>query len=107
MTEQNGFSATAAGTDSGASATFTNPKASAFCCVTAISGHTDENSLLQILEENGTTVLWQGWIPGVTSPQFHFTFPDGIFSGTAGNNVIGKIVTSLADCQVTISGHWR
>lgn len=95
------FSVTAAGTDSGATATKAAVTRRAYF-VTSISGHTDTDSVLQILD--GTTVAWEGKIDiSVEGWQFGYFFPTPIVC-TAGNLAAGKVVTSTSDCQVTITG---
>lgn len=108
MSDPTIYSATAAGTTAGASATLTNPHSAVTqnqgtFVATKISGHTDVVSIIQVLEEDGTTVLWESKYDPTSSPGFAADL--AVVSGIAGNDIIGKIVSSSADCQVNISAY--
>ena len=95
---------TATGTNAGATAT----KAAAAGrehFVDQISGFTDADSLIQIINE-ATTVLWEIKIVVASNGQgFAINIPGGVHSGIAGQTLAGKIVSSTAACRVNISGH--
>ncbi len=93
---------TQAGTNAGATATKTAITGRCFF-VTRLSGHTDTNSIVQVLAgAAGATVVWEGYVD-VTAygPGFDF---DVQVNGTPDVAVAGKISTSTSDCQVNISG---
>jgi len=95
------FSATAAGTNAGASATKAAITGHTYV-VTAFSGHTDTGSILQILD--GTTVVWQSAINvTVEGLSFHFSGLNVVCTLSAA--AVGKIVTSTTSCQANICGY--
>ena len=94
------FSATAAGTDSGATATRAANETQAYL-VTNISGHVDADAIVTI-ESPAATVLWQSKID-ISIEGFSFDFNPKITT-TRNTAILGKISASSADCQVTISG---
>ena len=104
------FSETAAGTDSGATATHaaaagSNGSPDRTHIVTALSGHVDADSIVQILGGSaGTTVVFESKVDiSVEGLKFHFGGLNVV--GTPGAAVAGKIAGSSADCQVNISGY--
>ena len=106
------FSETAAGTDSGATATHaaaagSNGSPDRMHIVTAFSGWVDEDSIVQILGGSaGTTVVFESKIDfSVEGHSFHFAGLNVV--GTPGAAVAGKIAGSSSDCQVNISGYSR
>ena len=98
---QSRFSATAAGTDSGATASRAADSAREFV-VTNISGHTDADSIIQITD--GSTVLWESKI-GVSAEGFSFCFDVGGVPVGKNKAATGIVASSTADCQVNISGY--
>jgi hypothetical protein len=89
-----------AGTNSGATA----PHAAAtgkMHVATSLSGHTDADSLLQIID--GTTVVWETKLD-VSLVGIHFSFPVWV-PATPGAAISGKIASSSADCHVHICGY--
>jgi len=95
------FSATAAGTNAGASATYTADAGQTFV-VTEISGHTDKDSVLTI-EGPAGTIFWEG--------NFDLTVEGLSFSASPtiplplNTDAVAKIASSTTDCQVNISGY--
>ena len=96
-----GWSETAAGTDSGASATHA-AETGVTHIATSISGHVDADAIITI-ESPAATVLWQSKIDiSVEGTSFAFS---GLFvPASSGGVVLGKIAASSSDCQVNISG---
>ena len=94
------FSATAAGTNSGATAT-EGAVAGRTHVVTEISGHTDTDSLIQILD--GAAVVWQSKVD-VSVDGLSFSFPGLNVLCSNGVAAGGKVASSTTDCQVNISG---
>ena len=95
------FSATAAGTDSGATATAAADAQKSYV-VTCISGHGDADTILTV--KSGTTIVWESKLD-VSVEGFSFHFP-GLYLAVPNNTATtGNIVSSSADCQVTISGY--
>ena len=94
------WSKTAAGTNSGATATQASDESRGWV-ITWISGHVDADSIIKITD--GTTTLWESKVDvSVSGIHFHFdnlTIPTGI-----GNSAVGNIAASGSDCQVTIGG---
>lgn len=68
--------------------------------VTHISGHTDLDSIVQVLD--GTTVRWESFVDVSTSRSFGFPVHIPITPATACS---GKIVSSASDCAVNIEGY--
>ena len=98
---QSVWSATAAGTDSGASATLAASTNNNHV-VTSISGHVDADSILTI--KSASTIIWESKID-VSVEGFSFSF-DGLSAlGVKGEAVSGNIASSSSDCQVNISGY--
>ena len=95
------FSATAAGTDSGASATRAADATQGYV-VKNISGHCDADCVITI-ESPAATILWETKVDvSVDGGQFEYS---PYIPTTARNTaILGKISASTADCQVTISG---
>ena len=94
------FSATKAGTDSGATATQAADAAQTYV-VTNISGHTDADSIITIESPLGA-VIWQTKVDvSIEGTNFNFNTTQPIAINTA---AVGDIASSSADCQVTISG---
>ena len=95
------FSATAAGTSAGASATQAAITGAKFIA-TSISGHTDTDSVITV-ESPAGTILWQSAIDvSLEGVGFHFS---GIYvPGVQDAAIVGKIASSTTDCQVNISG---
>tara|TARA_R110002051_G_scaffold324339_1_gene421168 strand:- start:1217 stop:1522 length:306 start_codon:yes stop_codon:yes gene_type:complete len=94
------FSATAAGTDAGATATRSADATQAYV-VCNISGHTDLDGVVTI-ESPAATILWETKIDvSVDGTSFDFNPKISTDRNVA---VLGKIAGSTADCQVTISG---
>lgn len=87
------------GTSDGATATHT-AIANRQHFITTISGHTDLDSLLQILD--GTTVVWETYVDVSVSRSFNHTIHVSITPGTACS---GKIASSTGDCFVNIQGY--
>ena len=98
------WSATAAGTDSGATATQAAGGANTQHFVTSVSGHVDADSIITI--KDGTTVVWETKVDiSVEGPSFSFNvFCIPITPNAAAN---GAIASSSADCQVNIDGYTR
>tara|TARA_R110000751_G_scaffold74548_1_gene150526 strand:- start:604 stop:921 length:318 start_codon:yes stop_codon:yes gene_type:complete len=94
------FSATAAGTNAGATATQALSVGIAYVALN-ISGHTDADSVITI-ESPAATILWEGAVD-VSVDGIGFDFNPRI-PAPRGGVIIGKIASSTADCQVTISG---
>jgi hypothetical protein len=94
------FSATAAGTNSGATATKAAVDGVTYV-VTNISGHVDADSIVTI-ESPATTVLWESKVD-VSLEGFSFNFSPTI-PCPRGGAAVGKLSASSADCQVTVSG---
>jgi|TARA_R110000787_G_scaffold46160_6_gene112185 hypothetical protein len=94
------WSATAAGTNSGATAAKA-AQDNRMYVVTAVSGHGDADSVITV--KDGTTIIWESKIDvSVEGTSFHFaglTLPC-----SSGNKAEGAIASSSADCQITISG---
>lgn len=90
-----------AGTSSGATAT----KAAISGMihkVCQLSGHTDKDSLVQILD--GSTVIFEvSRDVDVEGKTFHFTFPEPLQS-TAGNAMSAVVADSTSDCFVSFGG---
>jgi len=95
------FSATAAGTDSGATATRAADSTQGYV-VKNISGHCDTDCVITI-ESPASTILWQGAID-VSLEGIGFDFNPCIPLTTRNTAILGKISASTTDCQVTISG---
>lgn len=96
------WSATAAGTNGGATATQAAVSGVAHF-VTSISGHTDTDSLIQILDD--TTVVWQSAID-ISVEGFQIKSPANLCVPiTPGNACSVKVVTSTSDCQVNGNGY--
>ena len=95
------FSATAAGTGSGATATQAADSSQAFV-VTNISGHVDEDQTLTI-ESPASTILWEAKID-ISVEGTSFNFPGLMIPCDRNTAVLGKLAGSSSDCQVTISG---
>jgi len=99
----NVWSATAAGTDSGASATQAAPVAGHRHVCTHISGHTDADALITI-ESPASTVIWESKID-ISLEGTTFSFPVGGVVGAQDGAIVGKVASSTANCQVNISGY--
>jgi len=95
------WSTTAAGTNSGATATQAADSTRQWI-VTGIGGHTDTDSLIQITD--GTNVLFESKID-VDVEGISFNFSNLIIPVGQGNAAVGIIASSTTDCQVTIYGH--
>ena len=95
------WSATKAGTNSGATATKA-AEGNRFYVVTAVSGHVDADSVITV--KDGTTIIWESKIDiSIEGTSFHFA---GLsLACRMGNKAEGAIASSSADCQITISGH--
>tara|TARA_R100000008_G_scaffold9375_1_gene4784 strand:- start:7690 stop:7989 length:300 start_codon:yes stop_codon:yes gene_type:complete len=95
------WSATKAGTNSGATATKA-AEGNRFYVVTAVSGHVDADSVITV--KDGTTIVWESKIDvSIEGTSFHFA---GLsLACRMGNKAEGAIASSSADCQITISGH--
>jgi len=96
------FDATAAGTNAGATATQAAPGAGKNHFVTHISGHTDTDSLIQILD--GATIVWQSALD-VSVDGISFCFDVGNVAISSNAAAGAKIATSTTDCHVNISGY--
>lgn len=103
------FSATAAGTNSGATATAsaetigeTNSQVNVQFFVKDISGGLDKDGKITI-ESPAGTVLWESQ-HDVSVEGFKFSFPGLDIECPPGEAAVGKLDGSTADCQVTISG---
>ena len=95
------WSATGAGTDSGATATAAAVGTNRFV-VTNISGHVDADSVVTI-ESPASTVLWESKIDiSVEGLSFNF---NPVIACPLNSAAVGKLSASSADCQVTISGY--
>lgn len=95
-----GWSATAAGTNAGATATKTGVTGVAWI-VTHVSGHTDTDATLQL--KDGSTVLAE-WKIDISLEGFQFEIPGGVWSCSEGAAVTAVISASTSDCQVNMSG---
>lgn len=93
------WSATAAGTDSGATVT-KDALAGVAWIVLEVSGHTDTDSVIQVLD--GATVLAEFKID-ISVEGFSFAY-SGLWIGTAGGAVSVTVATSTAACQVNACG---
>ena len=95
------WSETAAGGGSGATATrAANAKRTHI--VTSISGHVDEDEIIQILD--GSTVVGESKID-VSAEGFSFNFSGLTVVCSLGAAAKGYLSDSNADCQVNISGY--
>mgnify|MGYP003630899253 CR=1 FL=1 len=96
------FHETLAGTDSGAAATHA-AKSDKYFVVTHISGHTDTDSLLRILD--GTDVVWESAID-ISLEGIQIKSPPGLnIVCSKGNKADFVIVSSTSDCQANIGGY--
>ena len=90
------FSATAAGTNSGATATEAAATGKVHV-ITRVSGHTDATSIIQALD--GATVAGEWKVaPNYFNIPCHIPITPGAAAG-------GKIATSTADCQANLEGY--
>jgi hypothetical protein len=94
------WSATAAGTGSGATATKTGVTG-VYWVVTHVSGHTDTDSTLQL--KDGATVLAE-WRIDISLEGFQFKIPEGLWVASNGADVTAVLAASTSDCQVNIAG---
>jgi hypothetical protein len=94
------WSETAAGTDSGATATHA-AESGVVHVITHVSGHGDSDATIQL--KDGSTVLAE-WKIDVSVEGWQFMPQNGIWVGTNGNAVSAAISASSADCQVNIAG---
>lgn len=101
MIGESNWSATAAGTNSGATAEQA-ADANRQWIVTGIAGHVDADSLIQI--KDGTDVLFESKID-VSVEGFSFGFSGLVIPVGLGNAAQGVLTASTTDCQVTIWGH--
>lgn len=93
-------SATAVGTNAGATATITGVTNQMFC-VTHVSGRSDTAAQLQILGgAAGATVIWQ--IGVAANVPFAVVFPAGAILGVEGQAVAGKVTASTSACEVNV-----
>lgn len=98
------FSATTAGTNAGAVASIAAVSGKIHI-ITSISGHTDTDSLIQILGgAAGATVVWESKID-ISLQGFSFNFSGIWVEGVPGIKLEGKVATSTTDCQVNVSGY--
>tara|TARA_Y100000310_G_C20576226_1_gene760547 strand:- start:554 stop:853 length:300 start_codon:yes stop_codon:yes gene_type:complete len=94
------WSATKAGTNSGATATKA-AQDNRMYIVTAISGHGDADSIITVKDD--TTIIWESKIDvSVEGTSFHFAGLN--LSCSMGNKAEGALASSSSDCQITISG---
>ena len=100
MPYESNWSVTAAGTDSGATATLAADSTRQWI-VTGISGHTDTDSTIQITD--GTNVLFESKID-VSVSGIDFIFSNMVIPIGTGNAAKGIVTSSSSDCQVTIWG---
>jgi hypothetical protein len=98
------WSVTAAGTDSGATATQAAGGANTQHFVTTISGHTDADSIITI--KDGTTIVWQTKVD-VSVEGISFSFNGFCIPISPNATANGVIATSSSDCQVNIDGYTR
>jgi len=99
------FSATAAGTNAGASATQAAGGAYTEHFVTSFGGHTDTDSIVTV-ESPAATILWQSSIDiSVDGTAFNFYFGERGIPCGANGAAVGKIATSTTDCQANITGY--
>jgi len=94
------WTATTAGTNAGATAT----KAAATGdthFVTHVSGHTDADATLQLLD--GSTVLAE-WSIDISVEGFQFYSVSGLWPITSATACSAVISASAADCQVNLGG---
>ena len=101
MADIDRFSVTAAGTDSGATATQTASAGNTFV-VTNISGHGDADSAITI-ESPASTIIWEGK-KDVSVEGLPIEHGGMNVTGAKGAAILGKIAASTSDCQITISG---
>ena len=94
------WTATAAGTNSGATATQSGVTGIT-SIVDHVSGHTDADATLQL--KTGATVLAE-WKIDVSLEGFQFNIPSGVWPATTAADVTAVISASTADCQVNIAG---
>jgi len=97
------WSETGTGTNDGATAIHaasTIGAANRTYFVTNISGHTDMDSIVQVLD--GTTVKWETAVAVAAGRDFGFPVHIPITPATACS---GKVVTSASDCAVNIQGY--
>lgn len=77
-----------------------------YLVVTHISGFTDVDSKVQILDEDDN-ILWETNIEqDITGEGFVINIPDGV-QAPISKDIKGKVVTGSAACRVNISGHTR
>lgn len=95
-----GWSATAAGTDSGATATKAAISGRAVV-VTHVSGHGDADATLRLID--GSTVLAE-WKIDISLEGFQFNVAAGTWPCTANTAVTLVLSASSADCQVNMTG---
>ena len=95
-----GWSATAAGTNAGATATKSAITGSTIV-VTHVSGHTDTDATLQL--KDGSTVLAE-WKIDISLEGFQFMPQNGVWPCTPGSDVTAVISASTSDCQVNMAG---
>lgn len=94
------WSATAAGTNEGATATQA-AVADVAWVVTHVSGHVDADATLQL--RDGSTVLAE-WKIDVSLEGFQFNIPPGLWPCSTNTAVNAVLSASSADCQVNICG---
>jgi hypothetical protein len=98
------WSATQAGTNSGATATqAADTVGSRAYVVTCVSGHLDADAIITV--KDGTTIIWEAKID-VSVEGFSFHFPNLSLPCSLGALTEAEISASTADCQVTISGEF-
>ena len=94
------WSETDAGVDDGATATRAAATGRQHF-VTRISGHTDVDSIVKILD--GSTIKWEIFVDVSVNPAFSFDVDD--IPITPGTACSGVVVGSTADCQVNLQGY--
>jgi len=70
--------------------------------VTCVSGHTDKDSIIQVLD--GTTVVWENKFD-ITLEGTSFHFPELCIPCTGGAKADAKLSSSTTDCAITINGY--
>ena len=94
------WSATKAGTNSGATATKA-AQDNRMYVVTAVSGHVDADSVITV--KDGTTIIWESKVDiSIEGTSFHFAGLN--LACRMGNKAEGALASSSSDCQITISG---
>jgi len=71
-----------------------------------ISGHSDVDTIIQITDEDDTLLFETKLVTGQNGNGFSIAIPDGVSPSTSNKGIKGKVASSTADCQVTVSGYY-